>query len=291
MTHYTGMPDPEQDAADQPGAGTSSRPGAPHAPQPADTAAPDAVRIYDYLLGGNGDVAADRAAAERLFSLIPDAATAAQQNRAFLRRVVRFQAREAQIRQFTDIGTGLPAEGNAHEVAQEILPDARVPYVDYDPVVIAHAQSMLADNATAVAINRDVRRPQEIIGHPALQALINLDQPVAVLLIAVMHFVTGLYDPYGIVDRLKEVMAPGSYLAITHVSTDEVSPELAGGVREIYHCAAAPVVPRTRAEVTRFFDGLDILPPGVVNGAVWRAGWAEADAGRTIFYGGLARKR
>jgi trans-aconitate methyltransferase len=291
MTHHTGMPKPEQDAADQPGAGTSSRPDTPHAPQPVDTAAPNADRIYDYLLGGSANVAADRAAAERLLSLIPDAATAVQQNRAFLRRVVQFLAREAQIRQFIDIGTGLPAEGNAHEVAQEILPDARVLYVDYDPVVIAHAQAMLADNATAVAINRDLRRPQEIIGHPALQALINLDQPVAVLLIAVMNFVTGPDDPYGIVDRLKEVMAPGSYLAISHVSADEVSHELAGSVREIYHGAAAPVVLRTRAEVTRFFDGLDVLPPGVVNGAAWRAGWAEADSGRAIFYGGLARKR
>jgi trans-aconitate methyltransferase len=290
MTHHTGMPKPKQDAADQPGTGTSSRPDAPHAPQPADTAAPDAARIYDYLLGGSGNVAADRAAAQRLLSLVPDAAAAARQNRAFLRRVVRFLVREAQIRQFIDIGTGLPRDGNAHEVAQEILPDAHVLYVDYDPVVIARAQAMLADNATAVAINRDVRRPQEIIGHPALQALINLDQPVAVLLIAVMHFVTGHDNPYGILDRLKEVMAPGSYLAISHVSAGEASHELAGEINDIYHRAAAPVVPRTRAEVTRFFDGLDILPPGVVNGAVWRAGWAETDSGRAIFYGGLARK-
>src|ERR1700677_818256 len=155
-------------------------------------------------------------------TLVPDGREAAYQNRRFLRRAVRFLASEAGIRQFIDIGTGLPTQGNVHEVAHEINSAARVMYVDYDPIVIAHAQALLATEPTVVAINRDLRTPEEILAHPALQALIDFSEPVAVLLISVMHFIKDKENPYRIVETLKAAMPPGSYLVLSHVTDDDI---------------------------------------------------------------------
>jgi SAM-dependent methyltransferase len=251
---------------------------------------PNVARIYDVLLGGKDNYASDRKAAEELLDAVPDAAFAARQNRDFLGRAVQFLVRDSGIRQFIDIGTGLPTQGNVHEVAQHFAPDARVCYVDNDPVVVAHAQALLVKNANTVAIGRDFREPDQIVRHPALRALIDLDKPVAILLVAILHFVTDAENPYPLVERLKEVMAPGSYLVISHVTGDEVPAEAAERARRLYENSSAPGVTRTRAEIARFFADFELVPPGVVNASSWGTGLSACKSGRTIFYAGVGRK-
>ncbi len=260
-----------------------------------DASTPNVARIYDYLLGGKDNYSADREAAMELVRLVPGALAACHGNRRFLQRAVRFLADEAGIRQFIDIGAGLPTQGNVHEVAQSAVPDARVLYVDYDPVVVSHAQALLADNRTVVAINRDLREPDQIIAHPALQALIDLDRPVAVLLVAILHFVADDDDPHGIVGRLKAAMPSGSYLVLSHVTADDVPAEVTREVRKLYDRTTSPATPRTRVDIARFFDGLEIVPPGLTDVSAWR-GLSEAgrellsDSRPTLFFGGVGRK-
>jgi hypothetical protein len=256
---------------------------------------PNVARIYNYLLGGKDNYSADREAAMELVRLIPEVLTACRNNRRFLQRAVRFLAGEAGVRQFIDIGTGLPAQGNVHEVAQDSAPDARVLYVDYDPVVVSHAQALLAAAPAVVAINRDLRQPGQIIAHRDFRALIDLGRPVAILLVAILHFITDDDDPYGIVDELKAAMPSGSYLVLSHVTADDVSPQVASDVRRLYDRATAPAAPRTRAGIERFFDGLEIIAPGLTDVGTWRE-LSEAGReslprpGRTLFLGGVGRK-
>jgi len=260
-----------------------------------DASIPNVARIYDYLLGGKDNYLADREAAVELVRLVPGVLAACHNNRRFLQRAVRFLAGEAGVWQFIDIGTGLPTQGNVHEVAQSVTPDARVLYVDYDPVVVSHAQALLATNPTVVAINRDLRQPGQIIAHPALQALMDLDQPVAILLVAILHFIADDDDPYGIVNQLKTAMPPGSYLVLSHVTDEDVPPEVTRGVRQIYDRANAQATPRTRADIERFFDGLEIISPGLGDVGAWR-GLSEtgreplSDSRPTLFFGGMGRK-
>ena len=256
-----------------------------------DPSVPNVARLYDYLLGGKDSYASDRRAAAELLKIVPDAAIAARQNREFLRRAVRFLARDCGIRQFIDIGTGLPTQGNVHEVAQKYVPDARVLYVDNDPVVVAHAQALLVKNATTVAIGRDIRDPSDILGHPALQALIDLGKPVAILLVAILHFIRDSENPHAIVELLKQALAPGSYLVVSHVTGDDISAEAAELARGVYENSSAPGVLRTRESVVRFFGGLELIPPGVVDVSSWRPNRrAPKSASRTIFYAGVGRK-
>ena len=161
-----------------------------------DASVPNVARIYDYLLGGKDNFAADRDAAAELLALLPDAQAACHHNRAFLRRAVRFLAGQAGIRQFIDIGTGLPTQGNVHDIARAIAPDARVAYVDYDPVVVSHAQALLATTPTVAVINGDLRNPDKILTHPGLRELIDFSQPVAILLTAILHFIADEEHPY-----------------------------------------------------------------------------------------------
>ena len=251
---------------------------------------PNVARIYDYLLGGKDNYSADREAAAELIRLIPDALTACYNNRRFLQRAVRFLAGEAGIRQFIDIGTGLPTQGNVHEVAQSINPDARVLYVDNDPVVVAHAQALLADNSTVVAINRDLRCPEQILGHPALQALINLDEPVAILLVAVLHFIRDDDGAHEIVEKLKSAMPPGSYLVLSHITADQVPSQVTQEAQRVYDRTNAPVSPRPHADITRFFDGMAVVEPGVVDVCSWRNDWQIIQPGRMIFCAGVSSK-
>lgn len=251
---------------------------------------PNVARIYDYLLGGKDNYAADRLAAMRLMSVVPDVALACRHNREFLKRAVKFLVRQEGIRQFVDIGTGLPTRGNVHEIARDINQDTRVLYVDNDPVVISHAQALLADAPTVVAINRDLRSPREIIGHPACQALIDLDKPVAILLVAILHFIPDEAGSYGIVDELKAAMPSGSYLVISHATGDDVPAEVADQIREVYSRANAPAAPRTREGIARFFDGLEMIPPGLVDACAWPSRGEEPEPGRTIFFAGIGRK-
>jgi hypothetical protein len=251
---------------------------------------PNVARIYDYLLGGKDNYSADREAAVGLMRLIPDALAACRHNRHFLKSAVEFLAGEAGIRQFIDIGTGLPTQGNVHEIACGIDPDARVLYADYDPVVVSHAQALLASDKSVVAINGDLRRPDGILGSPELRALINLEEPVAVLLVAVLHFITDDENPYAIVGKLKAAMAPGSYLVLSHITADEVPCETSLRAQDVYQRATAPASPRSHAAITGFFHGLEILEPGVADVCAWRTGHQPLRTSRTLIYAGVAKK-
>jgi O-methyltransferase involved in polyketide biosynthesis len=249
---------------------------------------PNVARIYDYLLGGKDHFAADREAAEQLIRAIPDVAMFARQNREFLGRVVRYLAREAGIRQFIDIGTGLPTQGNVHQVAHDVDPGVRVVYVDHDPVVISHARALLAQHEPNVAaISGDLRDPAQILADPELRSLISPDEPVAVLLIAVMHFLPDADGPAAITDALMSAVPPGSYLALSHITAENVPAEANDQAKAVYDSATAQPHPRTRDELTRLFNGLQIVDPGVVDVAAWHA---DPPSGRTLAYGGVGRK-
>jgi S-adenosyl methyltransferase len=247
--------------------------------------------VNDVLLGGKGTSVVDEQAACELLRLLPDAVMAAYQKRNFLGRAVRFLSGQAGIRQFIDIGTGLTAPRSLHKLAWQAAPDARVLYVDCDPAVVSHAQELLARDGQAATIHGDLRDPGRILGDPALRALINLDEPVAILLAAVMHFTEDGEEPYRIVDTIKRAVVPGSYLALSHFSGDDIPPDVTQRVRALYEGSTAPLTQRSRQEIALFLDGLEIIPPGVVNGSAWRAGYAEPDPRRTIFYAGLGKKR
>ena len=179
------------------------------------TGVPNPARIYDYLLGGKDNFPADRQVAEQLLAIAPVARDVVEDNRAFLRRAVRVLTREAGIRQFIDLGSGLPTQGNVHEIAQAIAPDARVVYVDNDAMVVTHSRALLAGNNT-VAIQADLREPDRILGHPEVRELIDFHQPIALLLMAILHFIPDDEDPLGIVARFRDALPTGSYLAISH---------------------------------------------------------------------------
>ena len=268
-----------------------------------DMSIPNVARIYDYLLGGKDNFAADRAAAGELLALIPDARTACHHNRVFLQRAVRYLAREAGIRQFIDIGTGLPTQGNVHEIAQQTAPDARIVYVDYDPVVVSHAQALLATAPTVTVIHDDLRNPDKILADPALRKLIDFTQPVAILLVAILHFIADDEHPYQIADTLKAAMPPGSYLVLSHITSDQIPEETSRKAQSVYERATAPVFPRSRAAIQHFLDGLETgSEPGITDVALPQP-WAPRTPGepeparplvfegRTLIYAGVGRKR
>jgi hypothetical protein len=252
-----------------------------------DISVPNVARIYDYFLGGKDNFAADRNAAGELRRLLPDVEMACRENRDFLRRAVRYLAGEAGIRQFIDIGSGLPTAENTHGVAQAIRPDSRTVYVDYDPVVVAHAHAILGASPNVVVIDADLRRPGGIIGREVVWGLIDFTEPVAILLVAILHFIHDAEDPYGAVGILNSVMAPGSYLVVSHVTQDNVSHEENIGGLSIYEKTSAPIVPRRYAEVLKFFDGMELVEPGLVNVSQWRSRRLPM---RQLIYGGVARK-
>jgi SAM-dependent methyltransferase len=252
-----------------------------------DTSVPNPARMYDYFLSGKDNFPADKAAADKLLEVVPLTRAGARENRAFLQRAVRFLAGDAGIRQFLDIGTGLPTQGNVHEIAQSIAPDARVVYVDNDPVVHVHANALLSGANTATVLE-DLRRPDAIIEHPTTQQFIDFDQPVAVLLLAVLHFIRDQEDPAGIVARLKAAMAPGSYLVISHATGDLYPEEVGTLAMKAYDRASAPLVLRTRAEIGDLFDGLELVAPGLSQLSLWRPD-GDLQSGRGLF-GGVGRK-
>lgn len=257
-----------------------------------DVRTPNAARIYDYLLGGKDNYAADREGAEKFLAVAPEIRFAARENRAFLIRAVRFLAAEAGIRQFLDIGSGLPTQRNVHEVAHEIAPDARIVYVDYDPVVIAHSRELLSGVDHAIAIQADARRPDEILNHPKLRTLIDLDQPVALLLVGLLFLIADDDDPAGIVARFREAMAPGSYLALSHMTGDGQRPEAVRRLVQVFERAREPMVPRTREQIQRLFDGFELVNPGLAPIAAWRPDQpaADQDLGKGWLLAGVGRK-
>jgi hypothetical protein len=250
---------------------------------------PNVGRIYDALLGGKDNYADDRQAADQLLAVVPDARAAAWANRRFVGRAVRFLARDAGIRQFIDIGAGLPAPGNVHQVAQELDPLARVAYVDIDPVVVSHARALLCTAPGVCAVEGDLRDPAGIVGHPDVRAVIDLGAPVAVVLGAVLHHVPDEDSPHKLVEMLMAAVTPGSYLVLSHAADQDIGADAAGQVRELYAQASAPVVFRSLAEVAGFFEGLDLVPPGICDVAAWHAGLL-ASPGRVMVVGGVGRK-
>jgi hypothetical protein len=233
-----------------------------------DVRTPNVARMYDYLLGGKDNFAADRAAADQLIAAIPDLPFVVRVNRAFLSRTVRFLV-ESGIRQFIDIGAGLPTQGNVHEIAHQMAPDARVVYVDNDPVVLTHGRAVLADDEKVGVTYGDLRRPGEIIDSPEVRNLIDFDEPVGILLLAVLHHLPDSDDPYGIMTRLREAVVRGSYVAISH-ATPEQRPEVVPLVNAVHRQATSPLIGRHRAEVLRMVDGFELVPPGLVYAPSWR---------------------
>lgn len=251
--------------------------------------------MYDYLLGGKTNYAPDREAAARAIEGWPDLPRAARYNRNFLHRVVRYLVREAGIRQFLDVGTGIPTPPNLHEVAQEEAPDTRVVYVDNDPIVLTHARALMnsAPEGRTAYVDGDLRRPQSILESEELRETLDMSQPVALTVVATAHFVTDEQDPFGAVKELMAALPSGSYLAMSH-GTPDFNPEQIARVVAAYQAGGIDAQVRTHAEILPFFDGLELLDPGLVLITDWRP---DSDLGRprsekaVSFYGGLARKR
>lgn len=232
-----------------------------------DVSRPSVARMYDYYLGGKDNYAVDRDAAQKMMSAVPESVQMVAANRAFLARAVRHLAAQAGIRQFLDIGSGLPTRQNVHEVAQAAAPDSRVVYVDHDPVAVVHGQALLAVNENTDYIRGDLRQPEQLLDHPQVCALIDFDQPVAILIVAILHFVGEHDDPVGIVRQLRQRMAAGSYLVISHI-LDDPRPHAIGQI--LTAAGAPPWFPRTRAQILRFFDGFDLIDPGLALLPQWQ---------------------
>jgi SAM-dependent methyltransferase len=245
--------------------------------------------MYDYWLGGHDNFAADRIAALKVAETSPEVPLVAKANRAFLSRAVRYLAGEAGIRQFLDLGTGLPTKGNVHQIAQAITPGAHVVYVDNDPMVLAHARALKTGDGTAV-IHADLRDPDTILGHPETRRLIDFSQPLAILFVAVLHYVPDP-DAHDAVAAFASAAAPGSHLVLTHVTGGTDPPASAVG-RAVFARSANPVTPRTEKRVLAFFDGLEILEPGLVPVQQWRPEeHAPTGPDKTWLIGGIARNR
>ncbi|MFF5570318.1 MULTISPECIES: SAM-dependent methyltransferase [Streptomyces] len=256
------------------------------APRSIDISVPSVSRMYDYYLGGSHNFEVDREAARRAMEFMPGLPKVMQANRAFMRRAVRYAAGQG-ISQFLDVGSGIPTFGNVHEVAQAARPGARVVYVDHDPVAVAHSQAVLEGNDDAGVVAADLRKPQEILRSPEVERLIDLNQPVALLLVAILHFVEDEDDPYGAVAELREALAPGSLLVLTHASYEGIPlpPERAGGAVDVYEDIRNPLIMRSRDEIARFFEGYDMVEPGLVAMPRWRPDTTPEDEDPYAFSG------
>ncbi|GAA1268614.1 SAM-dependent methyltransferase [Planotetraspora silvatica] len=284
------MPDRDHDV-------TSTATPSDNARSPVDTTKPSISRVYDVMLGGKDNFAVDRQVAEMALRIAPDAPAAARANRDFLKRVVRHLARDTGVRQFLDIGSGLPTQGNVHEIAQEFAPDARTVYVDIDPIVLAHGRAILAKDDRTTVIEADIRDPESILGHPEVTRLIDFSRPVGLLLFAILHHLNDDEDPEGTAGRYRDVLAPGSYLAISHfhnpgAAHPEVSAQAASAER-LFNENLGTGRWRTHDEIVSYFGDLELLYPGLVPLAEWQP---EPDVipeqGITYhtFVGGVARK-
>ncbi|QWB21664.1 MULTISPECIES: SAM-dependent methyltransferase [Streptomyces] len=256
------------------------------APRSIDISVPSVSRMYDFYLGGSHNFEVDREAARRAMEFLPGLPKIMQANRAFMRRAVRWAADQG-ITQFLDIGSGIPTFGNVHEVAQAASPGARVVYVDHDPVAVAHSQAVLAGNDGAGVVAADLRKPQDILNSPEVERLIDLNQPVALLLVAILHFVEDEDDPYGAVAELRQALAPGSLLVLTHASYEGIPlpPERAGGAVDVYEEIRNPLIMRSREDIARFFEGYDMVEPGLVAMPRWRPDTAPEDEDPYAFSG------
>jgi SAM-dependent methyltransferase len=233
---------------------------------------PNVARLYDYYLGGKDHFPADRRAAERLLRVAPEVRTAARANRAFLGRAVRFLA-GAGVTQFLDIGTGLPTRGNVHEVARAVAPESRVVYVDHDPVVLVHARALLAGSEGIAVVDGDLRDPHDLLKNPDVVGTLDFDRPVGVLLVAIMHFIGETDDPLRIMAAIRESLAPGSYVVMSHGTSDARAAAVSKGT-EVYRRASAPLTLRTRRRIEELWAGFELVEPGLT----WLPQWRPEEA-------------
>lgn len=238
-------------------------------PQEVDTSKANTARVYDYWLGGSHNFRADQDVARALIAVEPNIRATARANRAFMMRAVRFMSRNG-IRQFLDVGSGIPTEQNVHEIAQQAAPGTRVVYVDNDDVAVSHSRLLLDGNPDATAVHADLRDPAKILGDPATRSLIDFGQPVGLLLTSVLHFLPDTDEPHRLVAELKDALAPASYLLISH-GTREAKHEVGEAFETVYNSrVSSSVHVRPREEITRFFDGFTLVEPGLVYTPLWR---------------------
>ncbi|WP_326673762.1 SAM-dependent methyltransferase [Streptomyces sp. NBC_01257] len=265
------------------------------APQGIDISVPSVSRMYDFYLGGSHNFEVDREAARKAMEFMPGLPKIMQANRAFMRRAVRY-ALDRGVTQFLDIGSGIPTFGNVHEVAQAIDPQAKVAYVDHDPVAVAHSEAVLEGNDRAVIATADLRRPEEILGHPDIVKFLDLDRPVALLLVAVLHFIEDSDDPQTAVAALRDALAPGSLLIVTHASYEGIplTQAEADGTVGVYKNIRNPLVMRSQDEIGRFFAGYEMIEPGLVSMPDWHPDSAAAQENEDPYafsgFAGVGRK-
>jgi hypothetical protein len=260
-----------------------------HAPPAIDTTVPSVARVYDAILGGKDNFAVDRVVAEEAMRAMSDGGNGARLNRAALGRAVRYMA-DRGVSQFLDLGSGLPTAQNTHQIAQEVNPEARVVYVDNDPSVSVHGQALLTGDDSTVVVPADVRSPDEVLALPSVAGFLDLAQPVGLILNAVIHHLNDAEDPHGIVARYREALAPGSYLQLTHFCDESAE---ARANSEVLTRSLGRGQVRSRAEIVRFFDGLDLIPPGVVFLPWWRPDGpvdSPPPAGSTLMLVGVGKK-
>ncbi len=266
-------------------------------PAGVDTSRPSPARIYDYMLRGNNYFQVDRFAAERILTVAPEIRDCAWSNRGFHQRAAKWIG-ERGVRQFIDIGSGLPTVGNTHDVVHKVDPAARVLYVDNDPMVLLHSRAFIGSDSTVGAICADLREPDTVLDHPELRRLIDFSEPVGLLMTAVLMFVSDTSDPWALVSRYLGALAPGSYLSLSHLTDDYKPPVAAEGFRSVFDHATEHLYFRSKAKVERFFGGLDLVPPyegaepGVTFTGLWGAedvDLADSDGSRWL-YCGVARK-
>jgi SAM-dependent methyltransferase len=261
------------------------------APRDVDLTTASAARIYDYFLGGGHNFGVDREVAQQLLEAFPGTPLIARTNRAFLHRAVGYLVSQG-VRQFIDIGSGIPTVGSVHESAQRADPASRVLYVDHDPVAVAHSELILGESTSVRVLQADLRRPKDILQAPQLADLIDLSQPVAILMLAVLHFLADDDDPQKVIEEFRDAVVPGSHLVISH-TTDEGRRTTGARVKELYRSTADPIHFRSRAEIEDLFTGWDLVEPGVVWVPEWRPQRPEQvgeDPTASTILGGVARK-
>jgi hypothetical protein len=246
-----------------------------------DLSTPSPARLYNYYLGGKDNFAVDREAAEAILAVMPEGRRVARENRAFLRRVVRHLATRAGIRQFIDLGAGLPTEGNVHEVAQEAVAGARVVYVDNDPVVLAHGEALLARDGNTAFVQADMRRPDVILSHRRLRELIDFSEPVAVLFVSVLQFVTDDEEAAALVRRFRAELTAGSHVVISTITGTGQAEDKVKTITDAYQKSTAPAVLRSRERIERLFGDLDLIAPGLVPAPEWHPDVNGETAGGT----------
>jgi O-methyltransferase involved in polyketide biosynthesis len=256
------------------------------APDGLDLDRPSVARVYDYYLGGSHNFAVDRDFAQQVLQAMPNVPELARENRAFLRRAVRYLCQQG-VDQFVDLGSGIPTVGNVHETAQEINPEARVVYVDWDPVAVAHGQAILADNDRTAVVGADLRDAEEVFANPQLRELIDPARPTAVLLIAVLHFVPADQKPAELISRITMLLGPGSYVVISHGSLEGQQSRL-GQAANLYQQTASPVTMRSQQEIAELFGDLELVEPGVVATPLWRPDYPDEVGPQAAAYPGFA---